>query len=174
MSDTPYVGEIAMVGFNFAPVGWFLCNGQTLPISAYQALFAVIGTTYGGNGIQTFALPDLRGRVPIDQGQGSGLSEYPIGQRAGTENATLVTGNLPSHTHPLMGNTKTGDESVPGPSVVLGPSPTGNLYSKSAPDTAFAVTSIGLTGSGAPFSILPPYLTINFIIAFHGVFPSRG
>jgi microcystin-dependent protein len=174
----PFIGTILAVGFNWAPNGWALCNGQLLPISQYQALFALIGTTYGGNGTTNFALPDLQGRVPINQGNGSGLSPYVIGQVGGSEGANLTVSNLPAHNHAANCN------NTPGPNV----DPTGNYWAEANPggrDPAatpsyaasatgqMASGAIGMTGSNLPFPILQPYLTINYIIALQGIFPSR-
>jgi microcystin-dependent protein len=174
MPATPFIGQIAIVGFNFPPSGWALCNGQLLPISRYATLFSLIGTHYGGNGTSTFALPNLQGRVPIHQGKGPGLPDRVIGETGGREYFALTAAHLPAHTHALTGSTKTGGESLPGSSVVLGRSPKDKIYSKIAPDAALSTTSIGLTGGSTPISTVPPYLTINFIIALAGLFPSRS
>ena len=203
MSD-PYLGEIRMVAFNYAPAGWALCSGQTLGISQNQALFALLGTFYGGNGTTNFQLPDMQGRSPVGVGQGLGLSTIVIGEKAGTENTTLTTNNMPQHTHTATvssGGSATGSVAIPAttstasqsatPSAtaVLGPVSVSNhqgaLYSTATPDTTlkpFNVTVEGsapsvqnsLAGGNAPFSLRNPYLGITFIIALQGVFPSRG
>jgi microcystin-dependent protein len=186
MSDQ-YLGEIRMTGFNFAPQGWALCNGQTLAISQYNALFALLGTTYGGNGSTTFNLPNLQGRVPVHQGTGAGLSTAVIGEAAGTETAILTAANLPSHSHvitpPVSNAAGTSSSPVNGflavDTVVMDPLParttvTGKSYAASpaSGQTAGSFPS-GATGNNAPIDIAPPYLVVNFIIALVGIFPSR-
>ena len=171
-----------MVGFNFAPAGWALCNGQLLSISQNTALFSLLGTYYGGNGTTTFALPNLQSRVPIHQGQGTGLSTYTLGQLGGNETTTLLATNLPPHTHPLLGSTATGTLTSPAggsiaqinagtprePALAMG-------YASTAPNTTMAAGSVGNNSSGAtPFSTQQPYLCINFIIALEGIYPSRS
>ncbi|MFO0756523.1 MAG: tail fiber protein [Byssovorax sp.] len=169
MSD-PYVGEIRMFGGNFAPLGWMFCNGQLLSLSEYEALFNLIGTTYGGDGVQTFALPDLRGRLPIHQS-----TAHPLGQALGTESVTLTTQNLPAHNHMVLGST----------AEVETANPTGQVFATSA-DTSFygpenpgkGVTLNGATvsvaGSGQPHDNMQPYLCVSFIIAVEGIFPQQG
>ena len=173
MGYEPYVGEIALFGGHFAPTGWAHCHGQLLPIADYAALFSLIGTYYGGDGVRTFALPDLRGRVPAGQGQGPGLEPYFLGQPGGRETVTLLTDNLPPHKHALMGNAVTAGQTAPAPNAVLGPS-TNAAYSNKTPNVALSPNSIGVTGLNWPLSILQPYLALNFIIALKGVYPSRG
>ena len=163
-----------MVGFNFAPAGWALCNGQLLSISQNQALYSLLGTTYGGDGVTTFALPDLRGRVGIHMGQGPGLSNYTIGTASGSEITTLGVPNLPPHNHNIKvattpGNTKSGSGRAFGEL-----SSSGDLYTSTAPSHNMADATIASTGSGAAFSNLQPYLCVNFIIALQGVFPSQS
>ena len=176
----PFVGEIRMVGFNFNPRGWQLCNGQLLPISQYSALFALLGTTYGGNGTTTFALPNLQSRVPIHQGTGPGLSTYVIGGAGGVENVTLLNNQMPAHNHMVNCQTATGTVTAP-----AGNYPAGNQVNRDtgvAVDTTFdpATTGtmnpavIGLAGGSQPHANLQPYLTVNFIIAIDGIFPSRN
>jgi microcystin-dependent protein len=174
-----YLGTILMVGFNFAPVGWALCNGQLLSISQNTALFSLLGTYYGGDGVTTFGLPNLQGRVPIHQGNGAGLSPYNIGQLGGVENVTLTVGNLPAHSHPANCN------NTPGPNV----NPTGSFWAEANPGGrdpvatpsyaasatgSMAAGAIGLTGSNQPVGNIQPYLCINFIIALQGIYPSRS
>jgi len=171
--DSPFLGMIAWFGFNFAPNGWFQCNGQLLPISQYTALFSLLGTTYGGNGSSTFQLPDLRGRLPLHQGQGPGLSYYTIGEVLGTENTTLLTANMPAHNHQVQSNTTGGGKVYPGPTHFFGPSPTDKLYANTA-DTTMAPTTITTTGGSQPFSLLNPSLTLNACIAWSGIYPSRN
>lgn len=180
MAD-PFLGEIRMVGFNFAPVGWALCNGQTLSISAYSALFALLGTTYGGNGTSTFQLPDLQGRVPIHQGTGAGLTTYVIGENGGTENVTLLTNNLPAHNHLMNVNSNAGNVISPVGSI-LAAGNNGDTrnpqtfpdFTQAAGNGTLAVTAIQNTGGNVPHQNIQPYLCVNFIIALSGIFPSRN
>jgi microcystin-dependent protein len=168
---TPYVGEIRMFGGNFAPVNWMFCNGQLLPISEYDTLFNLIGTTYGGDGQSTFALPNLQGRLPVHMGQGSGLSSYVIGQSAGVETVTLTTNQIPIHTHvPLSRGA--GSES-PNPAGMLWGATDAAAYATPPPSGAFMnAGTIGLAGGNQPHDNMPPYLTINFIISLFGIYPS--
>ena len=181
MASQPYLGAIFLFAGNFAPRGYLLCQGQILSISQNSALFSILGTTYGGNGTQTFALPDLRGRAPIGEGTGPGLSPVALGQAAGTQSVSILTTNLPSHSHSL--NAQTGNASATAPTSNLlavvndGGVPTPNLYSAYAggsPNTTMSPSSVGLTGSNIPISIQNPYLGINYIIAVNGIFPSRN
>ena len=177
----PFVGEIRAFGFNFAPRGWALCQGQLLAINQNTALFALLGTNYGGNGYQTFGLPDLRGRLIVNPGQGNGLSNYSIGQLGGIENETLLLTELPLHTHTLtqgltvMASSAAGISSTPAGNV-LAVLNTVQHYSTS-PDVQMAAGSIAGTatvvGGGTPHSNLMPYLCINYCIALQGIFPSR-
>lgn len=183
-----FIAIIKMFGGNFAPRGWALCNGQILSIAQNTALFSLLGTTFGGNGQTTFALPDLRGRVPIHPGQGPGLSPYSLGQQAGTENVTLTINNMPGHNHTFQGHQGTssnnGNDSLPGgqlPAVpvvnISGTDHNVNAYVSGAqPDGQFAglVGTIGITGGSQPFSNIQPYLCVNFIICLEGIFPSRN
>jgi len=181
MSD-PYVGQISMTGFNFAPVGWALCNGQTLAINQNQALFALIGTTYGGNGVSTFQLPNLQSEVPIHQGTGAGLSTYVIGETGGTENVTLLYNNMPIHNHTVGVSTASGTTGSPSGNllgVTNGGSDrtpaAGNLdFVTSAANATLAATAVSTAGGNIPHTNIQPYLTINFIIALVGIFPSRN
>jgi microcystin-dependent protein len=196
----PFLGEIIMFAGNFAPRGWALCNGQLLSVSQNSALFAILGTTYGGNGQTTFALPNLQGRAPVHQGQSPGTSRYTLGEASGTENVTLTINELPTHSHGVAlsgtGNvsvalgacTATGNASVPGPTTVPAKITSGltsyNAYSTATPDTTLlpvsTTTSVnvngntGLTGNNLPVPIVQPYVVVNFIIATEGVFPSRN
>ncbi|MBE1710543.1 MULTISPECIES: phage tail protein [Mesorhizobium] len=164
---TAYVGEIRMFAGNFNPNGWMFCQGQTLPISQYETLFQLIGTTYGGDGEETFNLPNLSGRLPLHQGSG-----YVIGQMAGVEEVTLTTQQIASHSHPFMATTNIGGASAPGNSV-LAQSSTIKVYSAIAPTVALGPSSMTPTGGSQPHSNLQPYLCINFIISLFGVFPSQ-
>jgi microcystin-dependent protein len=177
------LGFLFAFGGNFAPRGFAMCSGQILPISQNTALFSLLGTTYGGNGQTTFALPDLRGRAPISVGQGPGLSNYDLGEVSGTESVTLLTGNMPAHTHGLMVSNTPGTTGVPanntafakGPASGAGPNATfAKTYTTSAVNTALMPTSIGMTGGGQPISTLSPTLTITWLIAIEGIFPSRN
>jgi microcystin-dependent protein len=167
----PFLGEIKLLPYNFAPKGWAMCNGQIMPINQNTALFSLLGTTYGGNGTSTFALPDLRGRVPIHLGQGPGLSTYTEGQIGGTETSTLVTGNLPSHNHALQAGTnattKNPTNSYPG--FASG----GSSYTDT-PTGTMNPAAVSPTGSGQPFNNVQPFLVLNWCIALEGIFPSRN
>ncbi|MCW3123468.1 MAG: hypothetical protein JWQ38_2960 [Flavipsychrobacter sp.] len=173
-----YIGSIWSFGFNFAPVGWALCNGALLPIAEYQALFALIGTTYGGDGMTTFAVPDLRSRVPVGQGQGPGLSNYVIGQMAGTEQVTLTSANLAPHNHGSTVKFPVGSGDSPDPTNrYFGSSDTtvGDTYLSTAGATMRNDTgNTGLAGNSMPISIIDPYQAINYCICAEGIFPSRN
>ena len=172
----PFVGQIIAVGFNFAPVGWAVCAGQSLDISAYSALYALIGTTYGGNGQTTFNLPDLRGRVAISQGQGPGLSNYVIGQVAGSEQVTLNANQMAGHTHALMGTSADATSPNPASTVVLGSTvETVNVYTTPSAGNVIGLDprSIGTSGGSQPHENRQPYQTINYLIALEGIFPSQ-
>jgi microcystin-dependent protein len=167
----PFVGEVRAVGFNFAPQGWVFCNGALLQIAQYDALFALIGTYYGGDGVTTFAVPDLRGRTPIHQGSGAG-GTYVIGQIAGFENVTLTTATMASHTHPVSAQGAGGNAS----------SPVGGFFASSAADqyapvanaTSATGSSTGLQGGSQPHDNLQPFLGVNYIISLFGIFPTQG
>jgi microcystin-dependent protein len=168
---TPFLAEIKIVSFGFAPKGWALCHGQILAINQNQALFALLGTTYGGNGQTTFALPDLRGRMPMHEGQG-----HSLGERSGEETHTLVSSELPQHSHLLQASLAS---AAPGGGVSNDPennmlsAATTEVYSASAANTSLSADSIGLTGGSQAHENRQPYLALNFIIALQGVFPSR-
>jgi microcystin-dependent protein len=171
----PFIGQIIMFGGNFAPVGWAFCEGQLLPIAQNTALFSLLGTTYGGDGRTTFALPDLRGRVPIHPGQGIGLPNYTLGQRGGQASITLGIDNLPPHEHTVSppANTGEGQNTLPGGAVpAAGEMPTQPYATTS--DTTMAPYSTGPAGGGLAFDSMPPYVAVNFIIALQGIFPSRS
>jgi microcystin-dependent protein len=180
---SPFLGEIFMGGWNFAPRGFAMCNGQLLSISQNSALFSLLGTTYGGDGVTTFALPDLQGRVPIHQGNGAGLSPYVLGQVGGVENVTLSTGQMPSHTHALgavasAGTTSlpTGAYLAPGPSTGSGPNATAlNTYTATTtPLVNLNAASIQTAGGSQPHTNIQPYLCVMYVIALQGIFPSRN
>lgn len=173
-----YIGEISMFAGNFAPKGWEFCQGQILSISQNTALFSLLGTTYGGDGMTTFALPDLRGRSPIGAGMGPGLSTYVLGQTGGKETATELTSQMPVHTHTLNASTAAGTTNTPGSGTYLGKAVTPdrqevNLYTAAAPDTTIGLASIGNYGGSQQQDIRDPYLAINYIICVQGIFPSR-
>lgn len=170
-----FLGEIRSLGFNFAPVNWALCTGQTLPISQYSALFSLIGTYYGGNGTTNFQLPNLQGNVPMHWGNGTGLSSYVIGETAGAATVTVATSEMPSHNHVVQvgeGGTVTG---TPSPTTWLSESKPATTYvNTGAPNAPLNLTAIGIAGGNIPHDNSQPYLTINFCIAMNGVFPPRG
>ncbi len=183
----PFIGEITMFAGNFAPRGWAFCNGQLLPIASNAALFSILGTTYGGDGRTTFALPDLRGRAPIHAGTGPGLPNYRLGQRGGSETNTLSVANLPAHNH----SASLSSASVAMPAYSLegeSTSPDGNYPAKSGQgdpdynstsDVSMASASVsgsvtvGNTGFGQAINNMPPFCTIHYIIALQGIYPSR-
>lgn len=170
----PFIGEIRMFGFNFPPFGWHVCDGSVMSISQNNALFALLGTTYGGDGVTTFGLPDLRGRIPIHQGSGPGLSTYVMGQVSGTENVTLLANQLVPHTHTLSAATNGTRTTAPG-SDYLG-SGEADIYNRdtTASLASLANGTIGGGGSDLPHSNIQPVLCVNFSIALFGVFPSRN
>ena len=172
----PFIGQLMLVGFNFAPQGWALCNGQLLSIAENSALFSLLGTTYGGNGTTTFALPDLRGRTALHFGQGPGLSNYVQGQASGSESVTLLVSNLPAHTHSLAANSGAGVSSDPTGKVLAAfrDDENGSGPYASAANTMMSPQAIGPTGGSQPVSIMQPYLVLNWIIALEGIYPSRG
>jgi microcystin-dependent protein len=167
-----YVGEIRMFAGNFAPNGWMFCEGQTLPIAENEVLFQLIGTTYGGDGEETFNLPNLASRVPIHMGTGPDGTTYQIGEMAGTEQETLTVQQIPSHTHPftVSGNT-TADTNPTG--TVLGQSTQATLYIDDVPNTSLAAGAVGISGGSQPHENCQPFLCINYIISLFGVFPSQ-
>ena len=173
MSD-PFVAEIRIFPFNFAPTGWAFCDGQLLPISQNTALFSLIGTYYGGNGQSTFALPNLQGSVPLHVGgnqPGPGLSIYDLGQTSGSDAVTLLATETPSHTHSVMAQTiDQGDNRIPSPSLNLANS---QIYSSAAPAATLHPSAVSVVGGGQPHNNLMPYLTLNFSIALQGIYPPR-
>ena len=170
--STPYIGEIRMFGFGRTPNGWQACDGSLLPIAQFDALFALIGTTYGGDGQTVFAVPDLRGRVPIHQGQGPGLSSYVIGQQAGNETATLTTAQMPAHTHTLPVSS----------AAATSPSPAGGVLAADSADPVYesggsvlmSASAAGVAGGSQPHENCMPTLTVQFAIATFGIFPSQA
>ena len=164
--STPFIGEIRMFGGNFAPVGWAFCDGSLIPISENDALFNLIGTTYGGDGTTTFALPDLRSRVPVHQGPG-----FVIGQAAGAETVTLTVNQIPSHTHGAQANTN-GTQTSPANNVWAGSS-LGQFDNANPPDSSMAANAIGNTGGSQPHDNMIPFLAISFILSLFGIFPTQ-
>ena len=169
-----FLGEIRMFAGNFAPKGWAFCQGQLLLIAQNQALFALLGTTYGGDGRTTFALPDLRGRAPIGFGQGPGLSYKDLGQQFGTETVTLTTAQMPAHSHTVNAVTSEGNQNLPTNSLPANTKTLDKEYSDAASNTTMKSGMIGITGSSQPVNISQPSLGVNFIIALQGIFPSRN
>ncbi|WP_134740196.1 tail fiber protein [Nocardioides sp. 503] len=161
----PYVGEIKLYAGSWAPDGWELCHGQLLPISENDVLFQLIGTTYGGDGESTFAVPDLRGRLPVHQGNG-----FVLGDSGGLEEVTLTSQELPPHRHPLVATTGSGGPNPQG--AVLASSPTVSAYRQSTASTQMALASVGPAGGSQPHSNLQPYLCVHFIISRFGLYPS--
>jgi microcystin-dependent protein len=168
---TPYIGEIRMFAGNFAPSGWFLCQGQLLPISQFEVLYNLIGTTYGGDGQTNFALPDLRSRAPVHMGQGQGTSAYVLAQTGGVETVSLSSQQIPSHNHLVLVNNGSSNFATPG-NHVLGNAGNLQVYSPTAPSQPMNNASLQSAGGSQPHQNLQPYLAINFIIAWVGVFPS--
>ncbi|MER9948160.1 tail fiber protein [Mesorhizobium sp. M0047] len=177
MAD-PFIAEIRIFPFNFAPKGWALCDGQLLPLSQNTALFSLLGTTYGGNGKSTFALPDLQGRSPMHPGQGPGLSLHDLGETGGSETVTLLESEMPAHSHNVMvGTQDTADVQVPSPSRILGKSGGAFAYVPGSPTPALTPMSDGMlttAGGAQPHNNMMPYLTFYFCIALQGVFPPRS
>lgn len=164
----PYVGEIRMFGGNFAPAGWMFCEGQLLPISENETLFQLIGTTYGGDGESTFALPDLRGRIPIHQGNG-----FILAETGGAEEITLTVNQIPAHSHALLCTTNlAGGTSPTGQVLALTQAATITPYGTDAPLTNLSPQSVGPVGGSQPHTNFQPYLCVNFIISLFGIFPS--
>jgi microcystin-dependent protein len=190
MASQPYIGAIFIFAGNFAPVGFELCQGQLLPIAQNTALFSILGTTYGGNGTTTFGLPDLRGRMPIGQGNGPGLSPVVLGEASGVDNVTILQNNMPIHNHLINAVTGVGNQAGPGanlpaqaaasvalthtPSEFPGIAVTPDVYSNGAANTTMAPNMVTNAGGNVPINVQNPFLGINFIIAIVGIFPSRG
>jgi microcystin-dependent protein len=176
------IGEIRMFAGNFAPRSWAFCSNQILPIAQNTALFSILGTTYGGNGQTTFALPDFRGRVAVGTGTGPGLANITLGQLSGSTSVTLTTGNMPAHTHPLTG-TVNPTANNDGSGLTNNPTggrlgASGNIFTTATDEqvnmaAAASTLAVGVTGGSQPFSIMPPYLGMNYIICLFGIFPSR-
>jgi microcystin-dependent protein len=163
----PYVGEIRMFAGNFAPAGWMFCEGQLLPISEYETLFNLIGTTYGGDGQSTFALPDQRGRIPIHFGNG-----FTLAETGGVEEVTLTVSQIPSHSHPFLSTLNAGDQGNPGGSVTAQNTAV-QLYVEDDPNINTGAQAIGSVGGNQPHNNFQPYLCVDFIISLFGIFPSQ-
>ncbi len=174
MAD-PFVAEIRIFPFNFAPKGWAWCDGQLLPLSQNTALFSLLGTTYGGNGKSNFALPDLQGRTPMHPGKGPGLSLHDLGEAGGSSTVTLLEAEIPAHNHTLRGHVAPGDTST-ATSASLARGVGAQLYvpAAGAPLTSMAAEALGPAGGDQPHNNMQPYLTFYFCIALQGVFPPRG
>ncbi len=170
--SSPYIGEIRMVGFNFAPVGWAFCDGSIIAISTNDTLFNLIGTTYGGDGQQTFALPNLQSRVPVHAGTGPTGQAYVIGQMAGEEQVTLTVSQIPSHSHVPQADSNNGTQSSPANNVWAASSAL--PYSTNAPAAGMATQAVQNAGGSQPHDNLLPYLAINFIISLFGVYPTQN
>jgi microcystin-dependent protein len=171
MAD-PFVAEIRIFPFNFAPKGWAFCNGQLLPLSQNTALFSLLGTTYGGDGKSNFALPNLQGSAPMHPGQGPGLSLHDLGEQGGEETVTLLQTEIPAHSHVLRGDEDDGSFKSPGNMILAG----GNqmyMFPNPSVNTNLALESLALAGGNQPHNNMMPYLTLNFNIALQGVFPAR-
>lgn len=168
---TPFLGQIAMFGFNFPPRGWGLCNGQILPIAQNTALFSLLGTTYGGNGQTTFALPDLQGRVPLHFGQGPGLSSYALGQASGQESVTLTTAQIPAHAHTVVAS---GDAPSQGALTNATWATAANIPYAASANATMAPGALATAGASQPHPNIAPSLAVNYSIALVGVFPSRN
>jgi microcystin-dependent protein len=172
MAD-PFVAEIRIFPFNFAPRGWAWCDGQLLPLSQNTALFSLLGTTYGGNGKSNFALPDLQGRAPMHPGQGPGLSLHDLGETGGSETVTLLESEIPGHAHTLRASQDDADLAIPTPARTLAKA-SANLYLAGAPNVSMSDQALPPAGGDQPHNNLQPYLTFYFAIALQGVFPPRS
>jgi microcystin-dependent protein len=167
----PFLGQLLLVPYNFQPTGWMFCNGQILPIAQYTALFSLLGTTYGGDGQSNFALPDLRGRTAVGQGQGAGLQNYVLGERLGVETVILTTNQLPLHTHQAYGTSQAASTvNVAGAVLASGQT----IYRTNATPQPLAPNVCSSAGNNLPHDNWPPYLTLNWIIAMEGIYPSRS
>lgn len=169
----PFIGEVRIWAGNFAPRSWAFCNGQVLPISQNTALFSLLGTTYGGDGRSTFALPDLQGRAPMQPGTGPGLTSRQLGEKGGVETVTLTTAQLPAHNHNWAAQSRRGDLADPaGRSLARASS--GNAYHAPGNPVQMASNAIGEAGGSSPHNNMQPYLALSFIIALQGIYPSRS
>jgi microcystin-dependent protein len=173
MSDQ-FLAEIRIFPFNFPPTGWAFCDGQLMPLSQNTALFALLGTVYGGDGKSTFALPNMQGNAPMQPGQGQGLSLRDLGEMSGVESVTLLQSEMPSHTHNVRVSTEDGESLIPAANRILGRSVGGFAYQSSGAGVQMmAPQALPPAGGGLPHNNMQPYLTLNFCIALQGIFPSR-
>jgi microcystin-dependent protein len=171
----PFIGEIIMFAGNFAPKGWMLCQGQLLAIAQNTALFSILGTTYGGDGVTTFALPDFRGRYPMQQGQGPGLTPRSLGEQGGSETVTLISTQMPAHNHSLLCSNGQSDLSIPQGNVLGADQGGATLNYVAGPlDATMNPATIGAAGGSQPHQNMSPFLALNFIIAVQGIYPSRN
>jgi microcystin-dependent protein len=174
----PYVGEIRLFGFSRTPTSWVPCDGRLLSIAQYTPLYALLGTTFGGDGVNTFGVPDLRGRIPLHQGTGQGLSPRIMGEISGSEQVTLLSANMPTHTHPVFATTNAGSTGTPGPTVMPGTlSGTDTMYATDltgASTFTMAANAVSPQGSSTPHDNTMPTLTVSFCIATQGLYPSRS
>jgi microcystin-dependent protein len=173
MAD-PFVAEIRIFPFNFAPLGWAWCDGQLLPLSQNTALFSLLGTTYGGNGKSNFALPDLQGRAPMHPGQGPGLSLHDLGETGGSETVSLLESEIPSHSHAMQVRNEVGEDRIPSSAEAIARSTGGLLFATPGSLVSMAPETLPPAGADWPHNNLQPYLTFYFNIALQGVFPPRG
>jgi len=171
----PFVAEVRIVGFNFAPKGWAFCDGQLLPISQNTALFSLLGTTYGGDGKSTFALPDVQGSTVLHPGQGPGLSERFLGEESGSSSVTLLESEMPAHTHNVLATGSNSTTGIPSADAVLARAVGGNAYQNAPfnPTAPMAFQALSPAGGSLPHNNLMPYLVMNYVIALQGVFPAR-
>ncbi|MEO6673938.1 MAG: tail fiber protein [Ginsengibacter sp.] len=174
MPSEPFIAEIYMGGMNFAPVGYSTCQGQLLSISQNTALFSLLGTTFGGDGVSTFALPDLQGRVPIGQGQGPGLTPRSLGEVSGEENVTLISSEMPAHSHVFNAVSEAGDTSAPAGAYLANTGALDREYKTTGTGAPMNTGAIGIAGGSQPHDNMPPYLVLTFYIAVQGIFPSRN
>lgn len=170
----PFLAEIRIVGFNFAPRGWAFCDGQILPINQNQSLYSLLGTTYGGDGRTSFALPDLRGRVPIHVGRSNGGEEHTLGQKSGEETHTLATNEMPQHNHIQYASNDTADNPVPTDNISARSTATDPQWSTATNLVDMAPAMVGNTGGSQAHNNMQPYLVVSFAIALRGLFPSRN
>ena len=175
MAD-PFVGQILAVGFNYAPIGWLPCDGRILAISEYYVLFALIGTTYGGDGANTFAVPNLNGRIALGAGQGPNRSNHFQGEVGGSESVTLVANQVGGHNHGFLASGQGGTTNIPGPTQALAVNPqtAASLYAAPPATAAMSPNAIAATGNGGPHENRQPFTVINYIICTEGVFPPQG
>ncbi len=181
----PFIGQLGLFPYSFAPNNWMDCRGQLLPIAQYSALFSLLGTAYGGNGTTNFALPNLQGRVAVGYGSGAGLSTYEIGEMTGAPSVTLLQSDMPLHNHPLNATQEQGTTNIPNNDVYLanvytppeeigGPQAQGNVYAAPPATTPMAPTSINVAGGSQAHNNMQPYLALRYCISLAGIFPSRG